>query len=100
MVIFQANLTVKAEHTEAFEAATRTNGEHTRQEAGNIRFECFKQANNTTQYMLLEIYADDEAVKAHFDTPHFNTWYTTTKDMVSASSSNNLAAVFPPSFDG
>jgi (4S)-4-hydroxy-5-phosphonooxypentane-2,3-dione isomerase len=74
MVILQVELYVKPEYVDAFKAATIQNGNESRQESGNLRFELLEDSTNPTRFMLTEIYLDEAAMNVHFNSPHFQEW--------------------------
>lgn len=51
-------------------------------EPGVFTLYAVTEKNNPTHFTILEIYADEDAYKAHLQTPHFIKYKTRTKDMV------------------
>jgi quinol monooxygenase YgiN len=51
-------------------------------EPGVLTLYAVAEKNNPTHFTILEIYADEDAYKAHLQTPHFIKYKTGTKDMV------------------
>ncbi len=51
-------------HVEEFTSATRA-------EPGNISFEWFRSADDPDVWLLVEVFADDDAGKAHVESAHF-----------------------------
>lgn len=45
-----------------------------RDEPGCLRFEVLQDASDPDTYYFLEVYADEAAVNAHRETPHFALW--------------------------
>jgi len=43
----------------------------TRAESGNICFDWYRSADDPTVWLLVEAFHDEQAGKAHVDTPHF-----------------------------
>ncbi len=68
---------VKPEHIEDFKAITVYNHENSRKEPGNIRFDVLQDNNDPTKFVLVEVFADAEAVAAHKTTEHYNRWRET-----------------------
>jgi quinol monooxygenase YgiN len=42
-----------------------------RAEPGNVRFDVWQDRDDPTRFVLDELYADDDAVAAHRESPHF-----------------------------
>ena len=72
---------VKSEHAEAFAAACRANAEASSREAGNLRFDLLRLVEDPNRFLLYEWYVDEDAAKAHKDTPHYAAWREATADM-------------------
>lgn len=51
-------------------------------EPGVLLMNAVYEKNNHTHVIVLEVYANDSAYKAHLQTPHFKKYKTGTKDMV------------------
>jgi 4-carboxymuconolactone decarboxylase len=51
-------------------------------EPGVLTLYAVEEKGNPSHITILEIYANDEAYKAHLQTPHFIKYKTTTKEMV------------------
>jgi (4S)-4-hydroxy-5-phosphonooxypentane-2,3-dione isomerase len=72
---------VKPEHADAFAAACRANAEASSREAGNMRFDLLRLVEDPNRFLLYEWYVDEDAAKAHRDTPHYLAWREATADM-------------------
>lgn len=72
---------VKPEHADAFADACRANAEASSREAGNLRFDLLRLAEDPTRFLLYEWYVDEAAAKRHKDTPHYLAWREATADM-------------------
>lgn len=70
---------VKADHREAFIAASLDNARHTTEEPGNLRFDVLEQADDPNRFLLYEVYRDEAGAKAHKDTAHYKCWAETVK---------------------
>lgn len=68
---------VKAEFIEEFRAASIENHNGTRLEPGNVRFDVLQSADDPTQFVLYEVFADEDAAKAHKETDHYKKWRDT-----------------------
>jgi autoinducer 2-degrading protein len=65
---------VKKEHIDEFIDATIKNHEGSVQEPGNLRFDVLQSRSDPSCFMLYEVYASDEAAKAHKETGHYKAW--------------------------
>ena len=76
--VLQVNLKVKPENVEKFKAAILANGKASREtEPGCRGFDILTDPSDPTRMMLYETYDDEAAFKAHTQTLHFQTWFTT-----------------------
>lgn len=99
MVIFQILLQVKPEFTEAFREACAANGRGAiSSEPGCLRFDVFQDVEDPTKFTLFEIYASEEALQAHRETEHYQTWKSGTADMIVERMRHNWNAVQPIEF--
>ena len=80
MIVYCVTVYVKNDHIEEFIAATTENHQGTRQEPGNVRFDVLRSADDPGRFFLYEVYTSKEAVAAHKETPHYNTWRKTVAD--------------------
>jgi len=74
MYVVCVHVHVKAEHREAFVAATLENARHTVGEPGNLRFDVIEQIDNPNRFMLYEVYRDEAGMAAHKETAHYAAW--------------------------
>jgi quinol monooxygenase YgiN len=65
---------VKPEFIEEFRAISIYNHDNSRKEAGNVRFDVLQSDDDPTQFVLFEVYADEESVKLHKTTEHYLRW--------------------------
>jgi quinol monooxygenase YgiN len=82
MLIVHIHVHVKTEHIEAFKLATIENAGHSVKEPGIARFELLQQADDPSQFVLLEAYRDAEANTRHKATAHYRTWAEKVADMM------------------
>ncbi len=82
MDVMQVFLKVKPEHIDAFKAACLAIATSSRQEPGNLRFEVFQQADDPSQFSLLEQYESPQALAAHFQSEHFARWRDITGNLI------------------
>ena len=78
------NIQVKPEHTGEFLAAMLANALGSRTEPGNIRYDVLQSADDPNHFVLYEIYESEQALAAHRETPHFQTWLATVEHMMVA----------------
>jgi quinol monooxygenase YgiN len=96
MYIVHVFVHVKAEHIEAFKAATIENARNSVKEPGVARFDVIQQQDDPARFVLVEVYrtADDPA--KHKETAHYLTWRdTATGMMVEPRSAVTYDNVFP-----
>ena len=74
MIILIVHVHVKAESVAAFEAATEDNASNSRLEPGVVRFDVLRQQDDSTRFVLIEVYRDQHAVAAHKTTAHYLRW--------------------------
>ena len=82
MIIVHVHVRVKPEQVDLFMTATLANATASAREQGVARFECVQQADDPTQFLLVEHYrtADDPA--RHKATAHYATWRDTVEPMM------------------
>lgn len=88
-------LTIKSEHVEAFREALLTLARASAEEPGNIRYEVYQSEAHPTRMVLVEVYADQAAVDAHFNAPHFLAWREAASDMIAESAGEVYIPLFP-----
>jgi autoinducer 2-degrading protein len=74
MYVVAVTVRVVPEHVEAFVAATRANAQGSRKEPGNLRFDVSRAVDDPSQFLLYEVYLDEDGFKAHQQTPHYLAW--------------------------
>lgn len=78
-----AELEIDPAQLESYKAALKEEIEASiRLEAGVLTLYAVAEKENPSHIRIFEMYADQEAYKAHLETPHFKKYKTTTKDMV------------------
>ncbi len=65
---------VKPECVEAFKKITEYNHLNTRKEAGNIRFDVLQSNDKPTDFVLYEVFKNEDAAAFHKTTEHYNKW--------------------------
>jgi autoinducer 2-degrading protein len=84
MLIVHVQVEVHAESVDAFIAATLENARNSVCEPGIARFDVVQQTGDPTKFVLVEVYRDDEAAKAHKETAHYVQWREIVAPMMSA----------------
>ena len=82
MQIVLVHVHVKPEFVEAFRQASIENASNSVQEAGIARFDVIQQADDSTRFILVEVYKTAEAPSAHKETAHYLRWRDTVTEMM------------------
>ena len=82
MQIVHVHVKVKAEFVEAFKQATVENASNSVKEAGIARFDVIQQADDSTKFILVEVYETTDAPAAHKETAHYVRWRDTVTEMM------------------
>ena len=77
MFVVSVTIFVKPEHVDAFIAATLDNATNTRKEPGNIRFDVLRGTEDTSRFLLYEVYKEPEDFAKHQQTAHYFRWRDT-----------------------
>ncbi len=94
--IVHVQVHVLPEHVEAFRAATLANARESVREPGIARFDVLQRADDSTRFVLVEIYRSPDAPAAHKLTTHYLAWRDAVAPMMAEPrSSAVLANVFP-----
>ncbi len=75
-----ATVNVKPEHLDAFIQANLAVGEGSVREPGCFRYEVLRDRNNSNRFYFYEVFRDEKAAEAHWETPHFKTWWQTVNE--------------------
>jgi quinol monooxygenase YgiN len=95
MITVHVHARVKPECVGAFKQATVENARCSIREPGIARFDVIQQADDPTQFVLIEVYRDAGAPAAHKETRHYQTWRDTVAPMMAeARSSVKFTNVF------
>ena len=96
MIVVHVHVCVKPECVEAFTAATLENARQSAREPGIARFDVVQQADDPTQFVLVEAYRSSDATVAHKETGHYQLWRDTVASMMAKPRSTvKLVNVFP-----
>lgn len=74
MLIVHVHVRVKPETIERFKQATIANAQESIKEPGIARFDFVQQQDDSTRFVLVEVYRTPEAPAAHKETKHYQTW--------------------------
>jgi (4S)-4-hydroxy-5-phosphonooxypentane-2,3-dione isomerase len=74
MLIVHVHVRVKPDGVEAFRAATLANAHASLLEPGIARFDVIQQLDDSTRFVLIEVYRDEQAPARHKETAHYVTW--------------------------
>ena len=73
MIFITAKFAVRAEHADQWPELSRAFTEATRGEDGCLWFDWSRSLDDTTEYVLVEAFRDDDAGAAHVGSEHFRT---------------------------
>lgn len=76
MVVLIVHMTVKSDTEEECRRLCREMVEETRKEPGCLQYVAHQSAENPLNFSFYEQYADEAALEAHRESPHF-AWYIT-----------------------
>jgi len=82
MQIVHVHVNVKPEFVEAFKQATIENASNSVNEAGIARFDVIQQTDDSTKFILVEVYKTEEAPAMHKETAHYARWRDTVAEMM------------------
>jgi len=93
---------VKPGTEEAFKEASLKNARSSAQEKGVARFDVLQDKEDSTKFILVEVYKDaDQAPAAHKETAHYNEWRETVADMMAEPrSARKFDNLFPTKAEG
>ena len=76
-------ITVKPNDMEAFLESCLENGKSSvRDEPDCRRFEILRDKNNPNRICFIEVFKDEQALEAHYQTPHFSKMWQTIETMI------------------
>jgi (4S)-4-hydroxy-5-phosphonooxypentane-2,3-dione isomerase len=82
MLIVHVHVHVKPEAVAAFQAASLANARQSVLEPGVARFDVIQQADDSTHFVLVEVYRTPEAPAAHKATAHYAAWRDTVEPLM------------------
>jgi (4S)-4-hydroxy-5-phosphonooxypentane-2,3-dione isomerase len=96
VLVVHVHVHVRPERVEDFLTATLANAAASLTEPGVLRFDVLRDQADPAHVVLVEVYQDEEAAKAHKDTPHYATWRDAVADLMAVPrASARFDAVFP-----
>ena len=100
MLIVHVFVHVKPEQVEAFRTASLENARNSVQEPGIARFDFIQQQDDSTRFVLVEVYRTLEDPGRHKETAHYQKWRDTVSDMMAElRTSIKYTNVFPDEQD-
>jgi quinol monooxygenase YgiN len=82
MLIVHVHVHVKPESVEAFKQACIENTRESVKEPGVARFDVVQQADDSTRFVLVEVYRTADAPAKHKETAHYAKWRDTVASMM------------------
>ena len=96
MIVYAVDVKVKKGFENDFIKACGENRKGTRTEPGNYRFDVTQSSDDSSVFFLYEVYASEDAVKAHKETAHYLKWRDAVADwMEIPRSGRKFNPVFP-----
>src|SRR5277367_5643797 len=74
MLIVHVHVRVNAKAVGDFIEATIENARNSVREPGIARFDVVQQTDDPTRFVLVEVYRDEAATRAHKETAHYAKW--------------------------
>jgi autoinducer 2-degrading protein len=84
MYIVHVFVNVKSDRIEEFKAASLANAGASIQEPGIARFDVLQEADDSGQFLLVEVYRTKEDSARHKETEHYMRWNDTVAEMMAA----------------
>ena len=100
MLVVHVYVRVKPDSVEAFREATLANARQSVQEPGIARFDVCQQNDDSTRFVLVEVYRTPDAPARHKETQHYQTWRDAVASMMAEPRTNvKYTNVFPDDMD-
>jgi autoinducer 2-degrading protein len=80
MIVTAVHVRVKPDRVAEFIESTRLNHEGSIREPGNIRFDVLQSPQDSSVFLLYEVWQSESAAAAHKATSHYATWRDTIAD--------------------
>ena len=84
MIAKSVTIYVNAENIKEFIKATIENQKNSIKEKGIISFDFFQCKDESTKFLLYEVYKSDDDINAHMETEHFKKWNNTVEKWFSS----------------
>lgn len=96
MFIVHVFIHIKKDRINDFKEATLENARNSINEPGIARFDLVQQQDDSTRFILLEVYRTPDAPAKHKETEHYKKWRDIVEDMMEEPrSSIKLTNIFP-----
>ena len=96
MLIVHVFVHVRKERTEEFKAATIENARNSVKESGVARFDVLQQKDDSSRFVLVEVYRTSDDPARHKETAHYQKWRDTVADMMAVPrTSVKYSNIFP-----
>jgi quinol monooxygenase YgiN len=83
MIIVHVHAHIKSDNVDAFKEATIENARNSIKEPGILRFDVLQQEDDPTQFLLIEVYEDNNAIAQHKESAHYARWRDVVQSMMS-----------------
>ena len=100
MLAVYVDIQVKAADVEAFIEATVKNARKSLDEPGVARFDVVQDREDSTHFVLIEVYRTPEAPVAHKETAHYAAWRDTVAPMMARPRESTKFDTLYPTDDG
>ena len=82
MLVVHVFVHVKSDQVEVFQQASLENARNSIQEPGIARFDIIQQQDDSTRFVLVEVYRTSDDPAKHKETAHYQKWRDTVADMM------------------
>ena len=96
MIVRVIDIFVVGDRTDDFRTATEKNHLASIQEPGVIRFDVLQDVDDSSHFMLYEVYQSDEATTAHKQTAHYAEWKAAVEPMMAKSRTSTACSPIAP----
>jgi len=100
MLIVHVHVHVKPELVEAFKQASIENARNSVQEPGVARFDVIQRQEDSSRFVLVEVYRTSEDPAKHKETEHYKRWRDTVAEMMAEPRSSVKYTNLFPDDDG
>jgi autoinducer 2-degrading protein len=82
LLVVHVHVHVKPGGEEVLRSASLANAEASRREPGVVRFDLLSDREDSTRFVLVEVYRDAAAAAAHKETAHYASWRDAVADVM------------------